>query len=693
MSQGQPNKAASTDAESLNRQGYEKLHAGLLDQASVVFSELIARYPEEHWGYQGVAWAADAGWQWRRALAHWEKCLTLPNADHSAASLRKAHCLIQIGEIHGARAVLADRAHEVQAAVVLARLIVQQNGQQAAAAEWDKCIEKFPGQIAPQLGKAEYLMGREAYTEAEAILGRIVESWPQSITARVHWAHCAAIRKDWASAEERWKPVLDRFCENPEVRKAFARYLAIGGDFARFTSWMSKLAEEPIAFAECLVEYHLARDDYGAAATQARKLVALEPQRPDRRFALGDILLRLGSGAALQAALAIFTSLYKHIPDSLWVRIRLSDALVRAGSIDEAAELINGLPREDNRYEIQVLRAWAAHLAGEAQAAEHWKEILPHKYMPALHARIGTLIRVDTNDIAPNSGDLLVFAAMKNEKARLGWFLNYYRRLGADKFILVDNDSSDGTAEQLLGEPDVILYHTPDRYSLAGWGVRWINELIDRYGRENWCLYVDADEAFVFPGSETTSLRTLTKYLDAQGFEAVATPMLDMYPAEVPSGEHDLDELQARYAYFDWPLYSQSSAVCPYVEFYGGVRRRLLVGYQLLTKVPLINGKAGIQFLMSTHRITPAKIADITGALLHYHLISILQPEYQPLLDEAIHEGEFANSSLERRRSRELLSAVTSLPDLRARSSIRYESTEQLTKLGVMQSGRSRFIH
>src|SRR5262249_44928532 len=158
------------------------------------------------------------------------------------------------------------------------------------------------------------------------------------------------------------------------------------------------------------------------------------------------------------------------------------------------------IPAEDHRSEIHVLRAWIDHLNDETKAAENWDAYLWKHYMPAVHARIDTLTRVGASDDA-RSGDILVFAAVKNEKARLDWFLNYYRRLGADKFIIVDNDSNDGTAEQLRGEPDVILYHTPDRYSLAGWGVRWINEVIDRHGRKNWCLYLDADEAFVFPGS------------------------------------------------------------------------------------------------------------------------------------------------------------------------------------------------
>jgi hypothetical protein len=39
-----------------------------------------------------------------------------------------------------------------------------------------------------------------------------------------------------------------------------------------------------------------------------------------------------------------------------------------------------------------------------------------------------------------------------------------------------------------------------------GLGMRWVNELIDRHGRRNRCLFVDADEALVFPGYEDVML-------------------------------------------------------------------------------------------------------------------------------------------------------------------------------------------
>ena len=49
-----------------------------------------------------------------------------------------------------------------------------------------------------------------------------------------------------------------------------------------------------------------------------------------------------------------------------------------------------------------------------------------------------------TNEIRPN--DILLFCTMRNEDVRLPYFLRYYRDLGVDHFLFVDNASDDGGA-------------------------------------------------------------------------------------------------------------------------------------------------------------------------------------------------------------------------------------------------------
>ena len=44
---------------------------------------------------------------------------------------------------------------------------------------------------------------------------------------------------------------------------------------------------------------------------------------------------------------------------------------------------------------------------------------------------------------------IMVFATLRNERIRLPYFLDYYRRAGIGHFLFVDNDSDDGSAEYL----------------------------------------------------------------------------------------------------------------------------------------------------------------------------------------------------------------------------------------------------
>jgi hypothetical protein len=59
------------------------------------------------------------------------------------------------------------------------------------------------------------------------------------------------------------------------------------------------------------------------------------------------------------------------------------------------------------------------------------------------------------------NGAILGFLSVRNEALRLPAMLNHHRRLGVDQFVIVDNDSDDGTRDLLAAMPDVQLYSAP----------------------------------------------------------------------------------------------------------------------------------------------------------------------------------------------------------------------------------------
>lgn len=54
--------------------------------------------------------------------------------------------------------------------------------------------------------------------------------------------------------------------------------------------------------------------------------------------------------------------------------------------------------------------------------------------------------RLLTGQIASANG-ILLFSTLRNERVRLPYFLRYYRDLGVNHFLIVDNDSEDGSHE------------------------------------------------------------------------------------------------------------------------------------------------------------------------------------------------------------------------------------------------------
>ena len=53
---------------------------------------------------------------------------------------------------------------------------------------------------------------------------------------------------------------------------------------------------------------------------------------------------------------------------------------------------------------------------------------------------------------------ILLFVTVRNERVRLPYFLEYYRKLGVDHFVVIDNGSDDGSREYLAAQPDLSLW-------------------------------------------------------------------------------------------------------------------------------------------------------------------------------------------------------------------------------------------
>jgi hypothetical protein len=300
-----------------------------------------------------------------------------------------------------------------------------------------------------------------------------------------------------------------------------------------------------------------------------------------------------------------------------------------------------------------------------------------------------------TGDISSDS--ILLFSTMRNERIRLPYFLKYYRDLGINQFLIVDNNSDDGTTEYLAAQPDVSLWHTAHSYKRARFGADWLNSLQRRFGHNHWCLTVDPDEFFVYPFCDTRPLRALTDWLDSSSIKSFSAMLLDMYPKGpfdiIPYREGE-DPLSIA-CYFDSGNYViDRNGLYGNLWIQGGPRARMFFAdlperAPALNKIPLVKWHRSYAYVSSTHMLLPRGLNLVydewggekaSGCLLHAKFIHTLIDKAEEEMDRRQH---YANSH----EYRAYRTGIAKQPDLWTKWSERYINWRQLEILGLMSKG------
>ena len=304
-------------------------------------------------------------------------------------------------------------------------------------------------------------------------------------------------------------------------------------------------------------------------------------------------------------------------------------------------------------------------------------------------------IAIRTKAIRPN--DLLLFSTLRNERVRLPFFLKYYRGLGIHHFLIVDNDSNDGSKEYLEQQDDVSLWSSKHSYKRARFGVDWLNWLQTKYGDGHWTLVVDPDEFFVFPFCDTRPLQALTDWLDASSIKSFSAMLVDMYPKgpfdlmPYREGQNPFEIVQ----YFDSGNYSVTrNDTYGNLWIQGGPRARKFFADHperapALNKIPLVKWSSDYAYVSSTHMLLPRGLnltydewggEKASGCLLHAKFLDTFAAKAEEEMDRRQH---YANSH-EYRAYRE---GVAVGPDLWCKYSEKYINWRQLDILGLMSKG------
>lgn len=304
------------------------------------------------------------------------------------------------------------------------------------------------------------------------------------------------------------------------------------------------------------------------------------------------------------------------------------------------------------------------------------------------HVSAARMRRADGGAIPSRADELRLFMVVRNETLRLPYFFDYYRRMGVERFFIVDNASDDGTREFLLAQPDTHVWMTRETYTRQE---AWVDALLRRHGADRWCVVVDVDELLVYPHMDRVPLRALCGYLDERDFTALYAVLIDMYP--------DAPLRDARYRAGDpflpsAPFFDPASfekrpfgfrhCVTPFsFRFTGGVRRRIFgLNDVCCTKFPLVKFRRGLFLRQGTHAVEGARVADVMAGLLHFKYLSDFGPRVKY---EAVRGEHWAGATQYKAYARKVEEdGALSFMDA---ASVRYEGPEQLLRLGLLQHG------
>lgn len=191
-------------------------------------------------------------------------------------------------------------------------------------------------------------------------------------------------------------------------------------------------------------------------------------------------------------------------------------------------------------------------------------------------------------------GEIAVISVLRNEAARLTLFFEHYKKLGVTRFLMVDNNSDDGSHEILLAEPAADVFHTAVPYKQGQMGVYWYNGLARAYCRGHWTITADADELLVYDGMEGHDLHDLVRLLRSRKDDRLLAMLVDVYPSQALG--HDttaIAELLKFDCWFDDEGYTPYTTIAGFLMT-GGPRHRLFnqgkeVHLHWLSKYPLFH--------------------------------------------------------------------------------------------------------
>jgi tetratricopeptide (TPR) repeat protein len=465
----------------------------------------------------------------------WHAAL-LAHPGQTAAVLGLGQALAAQHRFAAARELLSELARRqpsrAEPMVALVRTLIVEGDLQAALPLARELVARDAGRIEHALQLGRVLEAGASMEEAGARYRQLAVAQPQSVEPMLAHAELAARQGDLASARAAFAALLARVPAQIPALLGLAAVCAELGDAEQADHALSQATaiapnQPQVRLARAACAETLGRLDIARLALlEARSAM---PWRVEPLLHLAQLALRQGK---LEVAATHGQALLAAHPRNLSARLTAFDTTI-AGGVEAARAVLALLADElPEHREVQQRLARLDWMDGSVERARARCARI-HAHDPRLRGGPDPIERLDRHPLPSPNGEIRAFLLVRNEAPRLPWLLAYYRRLGVDRFLVLDNGSEDGTRDLLLAQGgDVHLFHTPASFAASAAGMSWTNRLLDAHGSGAWCLTIDADEVLVYPHAEAAALPVLCRYLDGVGAEAMVAPMLDFYAAE-----------------------------------------------------------------------------------------------------------------------------------------------------------------
>ena len=596
---------AALEASAALEEGRRLLLLGRLGEAEGELERALGVRPGYVLAWKLLAWVAAERGDWPRAAAQWRRVLETPLEAAELTEARQSLAIAlgftgEFAEANGLADAL-DTDGQGQTAAELRMMLTQKalddKGHVEARRDYGR---RFPEAAADSTGWLRFAGGEDS---PEA---------PRYTDGDLHLAGDAAAAR--------------RILSYLELRMPHTEFL--------------QLAAHAVAeHSDPLLGFDFGADSGSGVDSDAKTAAAPSPEQLQAAANLQmeyiqHLLHYLSSNRELTEVQARTRAFCERFPDNSRGRLLLSHAAVAANDFGTVEKLIEAAGGGD-------LELWLAAAKGDHRtAAAVWQRIRRSRYLSAADGRGLDLTLRSREPRHPFREKILLFAAFRNERLFAPWFLDYYRALGVEHFFIVDNRSDDGTDDYLAAQKNVTLFSSGDNYNRAHSGMRWINELIRRYGDDNWCVHVDSDEQLVVPeqesGGPAPPLRRLVDGMAARGEEALPAFMLDTSPPV--SAPQDLAALESFRAgddplkvspLIDPDIFFFGKQDCCFFRVRGGVRDRLFDFHSTMEKAPVLRGGGG-RFYLSAHNCSYARPAARSAVLLHHKLMRELMDIAKP---------------------------------------------------------------